>query len=77
MTTHWLDRPRKGLALTLALVGIGGAWQFNSQLTELNRDAANRDRVIAQMREDKDRELNQVHSEIVELRKSNCRRPNE
>ena len=66
MTTHWLDRPRNGLALTLALVGIGGAWQFNSQIAELNRDAL-----------DKDRELNLVHQEIAELRKSNCRRPNE
>lgn len=67
MKTHWLDRPRNGLVLTLTLTAIAGAWQFNSQLAELNRDAVN-----------KDRELNQMHAEISDLRHSpNCRRPNE
>jgi len=67
MTTHWLDRPRNGLVLTFVIVAFGGAWRFNSDLSELNRDAVN-----------KDRELNQMHAEISELRHSpHCRRPNE
>lgn len=61
MTTHWLDRPRSGLVLTLILAAFAGAWQFNSQIAELNRDAVS-----------KDRELNQVQAQLAELRKFNC-----